>query len=79
MLISVVDGQSRTPVASEVTRLSVEQSWYVRFRYWDTTDVAVPLYRNDRSFHGATLSTSPMHLPNKLDELFEVFQIVVGA
>ena len=57
----------------------VEQSWDVRFQYWDTTHVAVPLYRNDRSFHGSTLSAAPIHLSDEFDELFEVLQIVVGA
>ena len=64
-------------VASEVTGLPVEQSWYVWFRYRDTTDIAVPLYWDVQTFHGSTLSASPMHLGDESDELLKVFKVVV--
>jgi len=66
-------------VASEVTGLPVEQSWYVWFRYRDTTDVAVPLYWDVQTFHGETLSASPMYLGNEFDQRLKVVKVVVGA
>lgn len=56
-------------VTSEVTGLSVEQSWYVWFRYRGTTDVAVPLYWDVQTFHGETLSASPIDVPDELHQL----------
>lgn len=66
-------------VTSEVTGLSVEQSWYVWFRYGGTTNVAVPLYWDVQTFHGETLSASPMYLGNEVDQRLKVLKVVVGA
>lgn len=66
-------------IASEVTRLSVEQPWDVWLRYRDATDIAVPLYGNVQSFHVLRISASPVDESDEFYDLGQHAEVPVGA